>query len=84
MYYWVYILRSCTGERYYVGSTDELEKRIAEHNGPHARWTKRFQPWVLVHSERFATRGEAMTRERQLKSLKGIGRHLEAVQRGDV
>jgi predicted GIY-YIG superfamily endonuclease len=54
-----------------------------EHNSPRAHWTKQFQPWDLVHSEKFDSRGKAVMRERQLKALKGIARYLAEIQRGE-
>ena len=76
----VYILKSITFDRYYIGSTSDLEKRIEFHNSKRARWTKRYQPWVLIHTEEFSTRGEAVKRERFLKSLKNIKKFLEELE----
>ncbi len=84
MFYYVYILKSTVEKRYYIGSTENIEERIAFHNSKRARWTKRYQPWVLVHSEEFQTRSEAVKRERFLKSLKGIERNLEKIKLGEL
>jgi putative endonuclease len=87
--YWVYVLISETTGRRYVGHTDDLDRRVVEHNSlDHnvRKFTSRNAvPWVLVHSEPFATRGEAMAREKWLKS--GTGRRwldelLGRVRRG--
>ncbi|HEY6906207.1 MAG TPA: GIY-YIG nuclease family protein [Ignavibacteriaceae bacterium] len=78
MSYKTYIIKSLAAERYYIGSTEDLEKRINLHNGCKAKWTKRYQPWVLIHFEEFDTRSEAVRRERFLKSLKNIKRFLES------
>ena len=56
----MYILRSCRTEKYYVGSSMDLEIRLARHNGPDAGWTKRYQPWTVVCREEYETRGEAV------------------------
>jgi len=77
MKYFVYILESKSVERFYIGSTDSLEKRVEFHNGPFAKWTKRYQPWVLRYFEEFTTRSEAIIRERGLKKLKNIQKFLE-------
>ena len=77
MSYKVYILKSQIVERYYIGSTGNLEIRINLHNSPRARWTKRYQPWVLIYFEEYGTRSEAVRREKFLKSLKNIKRFLE-------
>jgi putative endonuclease len=69
---WVYILKSLVVDRYYIGSTADLDARLAFHNSPRARWTKRYQPWELVHKEKHRTLGEALQRERELKSRKNV------------
>ena len=80
--YCVYILSSEKDGSFYVGSTEHLEERVAFHNSPRARWTKRHQPWKLIHVEEFETRGDAVRREKYLKSLKGIGKHLDDILQG--
>jgi len=75
----VYILKSVKVEKYYIGSTSNLEKRIEFHNSKRARWTKRYQPWILIHFEEYSTRAEAIKREKYLKSLKGISSKLEKI-----
>ena len=63
----VYVLRNGEG-RFYVGQTDDLERRIAEHNTSTAFSTRNRGPWQLVHYEEFASRADALKRQRQLKS----------------
>jgi len=79
MKFYIYILESKLNKHYYVGSTEDIDKRLEYHNSPKARWTKRFQPWVLIHSEEFETRSEAILRERQIKSYKNTSRFLETL-----
>jgi putative endonuclease len=71
----VYVIRSLSTRRLYIGHTMHLNKRLKEHNDPESfssRFTKRIPgPWILVHSERFPTRSEAYRRERWLKTGKG-------------
>ena len=57
----------------YVGQTDDLEKRIQQHNGltKFKFWTHRYKPWEILHTETFETRREAIIRERQLKTGQG-------------
>lgn len=53
--------------RSYVGWTTDVEKRLAAHNaGTGAKFT-RGRSWVILHTEEFKTRGEAMSREWHLK-----------------
>ena len=79
---WVYVLQSEIADRYYVGSAEDVDMRLEIHNGSQAGWTRKYQPWKVVHREEYATRGEAVKRERQLKRLKGIGRYLTDVRGG--
>jgi putative endonuclease len=66
---YVYVL-GCRAKRRcltYVGWTTDLDRRLAKHNsGTGARFTRGMQ-WVLLHSERFRTRRQAMSREWHLK-----------------
>jgi putative endonuclease len=71
MSYIVYILRSKRNKKRYVGQTADLENRLREHNGGESRSTKAGRPWVLEYKEEFATRSEAIRRERFLKSPAG-------------
>jgi len=69
--FYVYVIKSKQG-RYYIGSTENLEKRIDQHNSKSYRgWTNRFDDWKLVYSESFQTRKDALSRERQIKKMKG-------------
>jgi putative endonuclease len=67
--YYVYILE-CRGGTLYVGSTNDIEKRVAAHNaGKGAKYTRGRTPVVLLYSESFETKGEALKREAALKRL---------------
>ena len=67
MAFWCYILR-CSDGRYYTGHTDDLDRRIAEHNhGGFCDFTSRRRPVQLVWSEDFPTRLEALEAERRIK-----------------
>lgn len=67
----VYILRSTRYKKSYVGFTDNLERRIQEYNSGKQYYTKRYMPWEIVYKEEFATRDDAVTREKFLKSTSG-------------
>jgi len=69
--YFVYVLRSELSGKLYTGSTEDLKKRVIEHNSGLSFSTKNRGPWVVVHSESFETRAEAFRRERELKTGKG-------------
>ena len=71
MKYFVYILK-CADSSLYVGCTNNLEKRLKEHNESKwgAHYTKIRRPAVLKYSEKFATLKEARRREAELKKWK--------------
>ena len=64
---YMYILR-CSNGQYYVGSTHDLDKRLAEHQcGEGALFTKKHLPVELVYFEQFQIIAEAFQREHQIK-----------------
>ena len=63
---YTYILECCDGS-YYVGSTDNIERRLAEHqSGMGSIWTKSHLPVKLVYVEEHMRIDEAFYRERQI------------------
>ena len=66
----MYILFSPSHDRYYIGSTVDLEHRVARHNAGTNASTKAYRPWQLVYSENFETLGLARRRESEVKSWK--------------
>ncbi len=72
MSFTVYVLYSKTHDKIYVGFTSDLDNRLLSHNELATKgWTIKFRPWVVVHTESFQSKKEAMTREKQLKSARG-------------
>ena len=53
-------------DRIYIGQTNNLELRLKQHNQGKSKSTKHYAPWVLIHSESFSSRAEAMKRENEL------------------
>ena len=65
--FYLYILE-CNDNSYYIGHTDDLEKRIAEHaTGILNCYTTNRLPIKLVYSEGFSTRDEAFVAEQKIK-----------------
>jgi putative endonuclease len=69
--YFVYVLRNPITQRHYTGHTADLVQRIGQHNHGVTKSTMNRGPWELVYQEEFASRAEAMRREKYLKSGKG-------------
>jgi putative endonuclease len=53
MPYYVYILQSELDGTYYIGSTRDLDMRVARHNHGGSRYTKSKKPWKVIYSEKF-------------------------------
>jgi putative endonuclease len=66
----VYILQSERTNRFYIGCTNDVGSRFAEHQRDQTTSTRGRGPWLLVYQEQFDSLGEARQRERQLKSWK--------------
>ncbi|MBG0782378.1 MAG: GIY-YIG nuclease family protein [Bacteroidales bacterium] len=69
--YTVYVIRSSTRDWYYVGQSNNLPRRLEQHNRGYNRSTKAYRPFELVFTEEFATRDHARKREKELKSTMG-------------
>jgi len=68
---YTYILYSEHLNKYYVGSTSEnLDSRIRKHHSFHRGFTSKAKDWVLVYSEVFSAKKEAVKREMENKSWK--------------
>jgi len=76
--FFVYVIHSVHSNKKYIGQTNDLKKRIIQHNDPDNKsslFTKRYQgPWELIYSEELQSRSEATIREKYLKS--GSGRRF--------
>ena len=83
MPFYVYVLRSVSSGRSYVGQTGNIGKRLAEHNGNRVPSTKNRGPWELVRQEEYATRSEAAQRERHIKKMKSRRWITELLERPD-
>ena len=66
----LYILKNSETNRYYIGSTLNLNRRLKEHKRGKTRTTRVLQTFSLVYVEKFDKIGEARAREKQLKSYK--------------
>ncbi len=76
----VYVLGCRTRDRYltYVGWTTDVPRRLGQHNDGSGARTTRGRIWVLLHTERFRTRQQAMSREWFLKRDRKFRKRLAA------
>lgn len=80
---YTYILQTAQNS-YYVGSTDNLEKRLKAHNAGKVISTKNKLPVRLVFKEWYATRGEAQKKEYQIKNWKSKKLVEKIIQLGPI
>ena len=76
---YVYILKSHHFEKYYIGSTTDLKRRLKEHNDGHSVHTNKFKPWKIETYLGFTDDAKAEKFEAYLKSGSGRSfakRHL--------
>jgi predicted GIY-YIG superfamily endonuclease len=70
--YQVYFLQSLRNGKFYIGHTDDLDRRVQEHNsGRGGQYTHQNGPWKLVYNEPHPDRSAAMKRENFLKNIRG-------------
>ena len=68
--YHTYILFSIIKNKYYIGSTSNLEERIKKHNSNHKGFTGGVGDWQVVYQENYKSKSEATQREMQIKKWK--------------
>ena len=68
---YTYILQSKANQRFYYGSTQDLDQRLKAHNSGKVRSTKAHRPWAVYYVEEFETKSEAFKREQFFKSIEG-------------
>ncbi|MCX6730362.1 MAG: GIY-YIG nuclease family protein [Candidatus Roizmanbacteria bacterium] len=69
--FFTYILENNVSHRHYIGSTNDLDRRLGEHNRGQTKSTRQKGIWGLIYKEEFATALAAKQREQVIKSYKG-------------
>ncbi len=72
MFYYVYVLQSKKDKRWYTGFTNDIRKRLTQHNMNQSQWTKNRGPFSLIYCEMCLDRDDARSREVYLKT--GMGK----------
>ena len=73
-FYYVYVLKSEKDGNWYTGYTNNLKKRIKQHNLGYTESTKNRRPFELIYYEACLNEKDAITREKYLKS--GMGKRF--------
>jgi putative endonuclease len=76
--FFTYILYSQKTKRFYIGQTDNLDRRFLEHNSGKSISTRKGIPWDLIYFQEFECRREAMDLENKIKK-RGANRYLNDI-----
>ena len=76
--FYTYILYSATLNKYYIGSCQDIQKRLQDHLNSRSKFTKVVKDWELKYYETFETRSNAMKRELQIKKMKS-SKYIESL-----
>ena len=71
MFHYVYVLESEKNGALYVGCTEDLKRRLKEHNREMNFPTKPYTPWRVIHCEAYLNEKDARRREKYLKINQG-------------
>ena len=80
--FYMYILFSEKRDRFYIGSTDDVQRRLKDHNQGKSKSTRAGRPWTLVYSETFQSRPLAVRREMEVKKKKSRSYIQWLIQQG--
>jgi putative endonuclease len=75
--HYLYVLKSKKDSHLYVGNTNNLQRRLAEHNRGRIVSTKKYKPFALVYYEAYLHRKDAIEREDKLKHHGSVIGHLK-------
>ena len=79
---WTLYILKCKDDSYYTGITNDLHKRISDHeNGKGAKYTRGRGPFKIVYQEAAENRSEASKREIEIKKLSRIEKE-KLIKRG--
>ena len=68
--HYCYIHYSEKLDKYYIGSTSNIDGRLSRHNSSNHGFSSTGKPWILKYSESFEKKTDALKRELQLKNRK--------------
>jgi len=83
--YYIYILFNLKTNKYYIGSTDDLARRLKHHNAGSTPSTKSGAPdWKICYTETVPDRTAALKRELEIKKKKGKNYLEGLIQKGKI
>lgn len=64
---WYLYILLCDNTSLYVGITNDLNHRLRQHQNHNSTYTKQFNTFKLVYTQKFSNRSDAVAREKQIK-----------------
>jgi putative endonuclease len=80
--YSVYIIYSHKIDKYYIGYSSNVIERLSKHNQKSKGFSSTGRPWIIVYTEVFENKKDAMNRESQLKKWKNRERLESLINSG--
>lgn len=68
--HYLYIIKSKVKHTFYIGITTDIQKRLKKHNAGGNKSTKPYKPWIIVYTEHFITKRDAIIRENISKTYR--------------
>ncbi len=83
MKYFLYILKSKSADKFYVGISQNPNRRLEYHNSFEKGFTSRYRPWEIVFIHEFNSKTDASKMEKKIKSWKS-SKMIQRVIDGDI
>jgi len=71
MHFYVYVLKSISHNKRYIGSCMNLTIRLENHNKGKVKSSKAYRPYEIVYTEEYQSRTDAIKREKFFKTING-------------
>ncbi len=81
---YIYILQSLKNNRFYIGSTNNLERRLAEHNQGRSTYTSFTKPFKMIFSQKFDSLTIARKIESKIKQFKSRKVIINIIKSGKI
>jgi putative endonuclease len=82
-YFYLYILKSKSSNKYYTGISQNPEVRLTYHNTIEKSYTSRYKPWEIVFTKEYSSKKEALAVEKKVKLWKSK-KMIERLLKGEI
>lgn len=81
--YYLYILKSLKDNKLYVGISNNIKRRLKEHNAGKVRSTRNRKPFIIIYTKLYPTKKDAAKQEWLLKHTPGAGKKKWSLIKGN-